>query len=74
MAARYALQDFWWTTAGGASVFIEEGALRDSVTSPEAVALPSMFGTAAPAAGQATGHMTGRRAQHLAQYPAGSQL
>ncbi len=73
MVARYALQDFWWTTAAGTSVFVEEGALRDSVTSPVAVAQPSLFGTVAPAAG-GTAHMTGRRAQHLAQYPAGSEL
>lgn len=70
MAARYALQDFWWTTAAGASVFVEEGSLRDSVTSPVAVALPSMFGTVAGVGA----HMTGRRLQHLAQYPAGSEL
>jgi hypothetical protein len=61
-------------TAPLASVFVEEGALRDSVTSPEVVANASLFGTVAPVVGQATGHMTGRRAQHLAQYPAGSQL
>lgn len=67
MAARYALQDFWYQ-----GEFVEEGALRDSVTSAVAVALPSLFGTTAPVAG--TGHITGRRAQHLAQYPAGSQL
>ena len=68
MAARYALQDFWYQ-----GEFVEEGALRDSVTSPVAVALPSLFGTTAPVAG-GTAHMTGRRAQHLAQIPAGSQL
>ena len=73
MAARYALQDFWWTTAAGAQVFVEEGALRDSVTSPVAVAQPTMFGTVAPVAG-GSAHMTGRRAQHLAQIPAGSEL
>jgi hypothetical protein len=68
MAARYALQDFWYLTE-----FVEEGALRDSVTSPVAVAVPTLFGTVAPVAG-GSAHMTGRRAQHLAQYPAGSQL
>ena len=68
MAARYALQDFWYLTE-----FVEEGALRDSVTSPVAVAVPSLFGTVAPVAG-GSAHMTGRRAQHLSQYPAGSQL
>lgn len=68
MAARYALSDFWYGPE-----FVEEGALRDSVTSPVAVANPSLFGTVAPAAG-GTPHMTGRRAQHLAQVPAGSQL
>jgi hypothetical protein len=73
MAARYALQDFWWTTAAGASVFIAEGSLRDSVTSPVAVALPSFFGTVAPVAGGSP-HMTGRRAQRLAMYPADSEL
>jgi hypothetical protein len=73
IAARYALQDFWWTTAAGAAVFVEEGALRDSVTSPVAVALPSLFGTVAPTSGGSP-HMTGRRAQHLSQYPAGSEL
>lgn len=70
MAARYALSDFWWTNAAGSAEFVEEGAQRDSVTSPVAVALPSMFGTVAGAGA----HMTGRRLQHLAQYPAGSQL
>lgn len=67
MAARYALQDFWYQ-----GEFIEEGALRDSVTSAAAVAVPSLFGTTAPTSAGA--HMTGRRLQHLAQYPAGSQL
>lgn len=68
MAARYALSDFWYQ-----GEFVEEGALRDSVTSPVAVAVPSLFGTVAPVAG-GSAHMTGRRAQHLAQLPAGSQL
>jgi hypothetical protein len=68
MAARYALQDFWYLTE-----FVEEGALRDSVTSPVAVAVPSLFGTTAPSAGVQP-HMTGRRAQHLGQCPGGSQL
>ena len=62
------MQDFWYLTE-----FVEEGALRDSVTSPVAVAVPSLFGTVAPVAG-GSAHMTGRRAQHLAQLPAGSQL
>jgi hypothetical protein len=73
MAARYALQDFWWTNAAGAAEFVEEGSLRDSVTSAVAVALPSLFGTTAPVAGGSP-HMTGRRAQHLAQLAAGSQV
>jgi hypothetical protein len=73
MVAWYAVQDFWWTTAAGAATFIEEGSKRDSLLSPVAVALPSMFSTTAPAAGNSP-HMTGRRAQHLAMYPAGSEL
>ena len=72
MAARYALSSFWWTTASGAQHFVIEGALRDSVTSAVAVALPSLFTATPPAAG--TGHITGKLAQHLAQQAGGSEL
>jgi hypothetical protein len=73
MAARFATQDFWWTNAAGSSMFVEEGSTWDSITSPVAVALPAMFTATAPSQTNLP-HMTGRRLQHLAQYPSGSQL
>jgi hypothetical protein len=72
MAARYALESFIFQQASGTAIHIEAGSLRDSVTSPVAVAAPGMFGTVAPVAG--VGHISARLAQHLAAYPQGAEV
>ena len=42
MAAKYALQPFWWHQASGADQFVDVGALRDSASAVVAGA-PGMF-------------------------------
>jgi hypothetical protein len=54
-----------------ANHFVLEGSLRDSA-SVVVAANPGQFSAAAPVTGQ--GHITGKLAQHLAAYAAGSEL
>ena len=69
MAANYATQAFC-TTLGGAAVFVDAGARRDSVTDATLIATwASNFTTTAPVAG--VGNVTGVLAAYLAAYPAG---
>ena len=70
MAANYATQAFTVQIASGASVFVDAGARRDSVTDAALIALfPGNFTSAAPVAG--AGNVTGVMAGYLASYPAG---
>jgi hypothetical protein len=69
MAANYATQAFT-TVLGGAPVFVDAGARRDSVTDATLIATWSTnFTTNAPAAG--VGNVTGVLAGYLAAYPTG---
>lgn len=72
MVANYATTAFS-TTLAGASVFVEAGAKRDSVTDATLIALwASNFTTTAPVAG--VGNITGVLAGYLAAYPNGPQV
>jgi hypothetical protein len=72
MAANYATQAFS-TTLAGASIFVEAGAKRDTVTDATLIALwPSNFTATAPVAG--VGNITGVLAGYLAVYPNGPQV
>lgn len=69
MAANYATQAYT-TTLGGASIFIDAGAKRDSVTDATLIATwASNWTTTAPVAG--VGNVTGILAGYLGVYPAG---
>ena len=72
MAARYATVAFCYN-AGGADVFVDAGAQRDSVTDSTLIAAFSTnFTSTAPVAG--VGNITGVLAGYLAAYPAGPQV
>jgi len=72
IAANYATQAFS-VTLGGASIFVDAGAKRDSVTDAALIAVwPSNFTTTAPVAG--AGNVTGVLAGYLAVYPNGPQV
>jgi hypothetical protein len=72
MAATYATQAFSATLAG-ASVFVDAGAKRDTVTDAALIALwASNFTATPPVAG--VGNVTGVLAGYLAVYPNGPQL
>ena len=73
MAACYAIESFWWVTAGGSHYFVNKGAKRDTVTSPVAVAVAAKFTANPPLASQAGG-ITGVLAQYLVTYPNGPEL
>lgn len=69
MASNYATQAYT-TVLGGAPVFIDAGARRDSVTDATLIATwASNWTTTAPVAG--VGNVTGVMAGYLAAYPAG---
>jgi hypothetical protein len=70
MVARYALEPFIFQQASGTPIHIEAGSLRDSTTAI-VIAAPALFGTVPPVGG--AGHVSGRLAQHLAQYPTGAE-
>jgi hypothetical protein len=72
MAARYATVAFCYN-AGGADVFVDAGAKRDSVTDATLIAaFSSNFTVTAPVAG--VGNITGVHAGYLASYPNGPQV
>lgn len=73
MVACYAIDSFSWVTAGGAHMFVNRGAKRDTVTSPVAVAHPEKFTASPPVASQAGG-ISGELAQYLVTYPNGPEL
>ncbi len=69
MVANYATQGFT-SVLGGAALFVEAGATRDTVTDATTIALwPSNFTATPPAAG--AGNITGVMAGYLAVYPRG---
>ena len=73
MAANYATHAFTVQIASGASVFVDAGATRDSVTDAAIIAqFPSNFTTTAPVAG--VGDVTGVLAGYLGVYPRGPQV
>ena len=72
MAARYATVAFCYN-AGGADIFVDAGAKRDSVTDATLIAAFSTnFTSTAPVAG--VGNITGVLSGYLASYPAGPQV
>jgi hypothetical protein len=69
MVANYATQAFV-SVLGGAPIFVEAGATRDTVTDATTIALwASNFTATPPAAG--AGNITGVMAGYLATYPRG---
>ena len=69
IVANYATQPFT-TVLGGAPVFVDAGATRDSVTDATLIATwAANFTTTAPVAG--VGNVTGVLAGYLAAYPKG---
>jgi len=69
MAANYATVAFC-SVLGGAPVFVEAGATRDTVTDATTIALwPANFTATPPASG--VGNITGVMAGYLATYPRG---
>jgi hypothetical protein len=69
VAANYATQAYT-TTLGGAAIFVDAGAKRDSVTDATLIATwASNWTTTAPVAG--VGNITGVLAGYLAAYPTG---